>query len=69
LEEQQSVPLAQAWPRTLQIWPDSAWQVPVEPQMPVQHCASLEHAWETSAQVCEEHAPLMQALVQHSGPD
>jgi hypothetical protein len=69
LVEQQSPPLAQAWPRTPQVWPGRLWQLPVEPQLPVQHWSSLEQAWETSAQVRDEQVPFTQALLQHSGPD
>ena len=63
--EQQSEPLAQAWPRTLQLPPGKLAQLPAV-QVLVQQSPAPEHDLPTSEQTLSEHVPLLQLLRQHS---
>ena len=65
LVEQQSEPVLQDWPRTLQLPPGRLAQVPPV-QVPVQHSAPEEQDCPTSVQSLFEHEPLTQLLRQQS---
>ena len=65
LVEQQSVPVEQVWPSTLQLPPGSVAQTPAS-QVPVQQSFPEAQAWPTSVQTLLEQVPLTQLLRQQS---
>jgi hypothetical protein len=65
LVEQQSEPLEQVWPSTLQVPPARGAQVPPE-QVPVQQSFPEAQDWPTSLQSLSEQVPLTQLFRQQS---
>jgi hypothetical protein len=67
LVEQQSEPLAQAWPMTLQVPPGKAAHAPAV-QVWVQQSPAPVQGLPTSEQTLSEHVPLLQLFRQQSVP-
>jgi hypothetical protein len=65
LVEQQSDPVEQVWPITLQLPPGRVAQVPPV-QVPVQHSCPVPQDLPTSLQIWSEQVPLTQLFRQQS---